>query len=74
MKPKCKVCGKETDMPLHTCDRSKNQNWRIEYEIPPLRAIYHAVAEFCTEAEAREMVRKEQPGWRIRKITVYSEP
>lgn len=44
-------------------------NWTIEYEIPPLRAIYHAEATDCTELEAMMMVSKEQPRWRIRKMT-----
>jgi len=48
--------------------RSKT-NWLIEYEIPPLRAIYHATAENCTEERARMAVLVKQPLWRIRKMT-----
>lgn len=47
----------------------KKSNWIIEYEIPPLRAIYHAAADNCTEQEVRSMVEEQQPMWRIRKIT-----
>lgn len=44
------------------------RSWHIEYEIPPLRAIYTAMANVDSEAAARELVAKEQPLWRIRKI------
>lgn len=44
-------------------------NWTIEYEIPPLRAIYTAEGGPGTEAEVREQVKTEQPLWRIRKMT-----
>lgn len=47
----------------------KRCSWKIEYEIPPLRAIYFAEVDNCTESEAREMVYTEHPNWRIRKIT-----
>ena len=41
---------------------------RIEYEIPPLRAIYIAEAGPCTFAEACEQVKTEQPLWHIRNM------
>lgn len=43
--------------------------WNVEYEIPPLRAIYNAEGGPCTEEELREQIKTEQPLWRIRKIT-----
>jgi hypothetical protein len=51
-------------------DQSVQQkgNWRIECEIPPLRAIYHAEAHDCTKSEATEAIKAHQPLWRIRKI------
>lgn len=52
---------------------TKKCNWRIEYEIPPLRAIYFAEIDDCTEAEARDAIAKEQPRWRIRKLMHSSE-
>ncbi len=56
-------------LPASTCSVAGEKcNWRIEYEIPPLRAIYMAEAGPCTEAEAREQVKTEQPLWRIRKM------
>lgn len=45
------------------------KNWRIEYEIPPLRAIYYAEADDYTESELREALALHQPMWRIRKLT-----
>lgn len=51
----------------------KKGKWVIEYEIPPMRAIYFAWAINSTEDEAREMVRKEQPLWRIRKVQRHND-
>jgi len=51
---------------------SKNKDWIIEYEIPPLRAIYTAEASSFSEAELREDIRVQQPLWRIRKIKLKS--
>ena len=48
----------------------------IEYEIPPLRAIYFAqfdCDERATDQQIRAFIRKENPLWRIRKI-LRSEP
>jgi hypothetical protein len=50
-------------------DGGTKGNWKIEYEIPPLRAIYFADADDCTESEARALVKKEYPLWRIRNVT-----
>lgn len=50
-------------------NRDTRSNWKIEYEIPPLRAIYECAADDCTEAEAREVVRTVHHHWRIRKVT-----
>lgn len=44
-------------------------DWLIEYEIPPLRAIYFAEAADCTEQEARDLVTAQESLWRIREIT-----
>jgi hypothetical protein len=46
-------------------------NWKIEYEIPPLRAIYYCMVEDCTEEEARSAFATQQPMWRIRKLTSF---
>lgn len=56
------------------CAAGEKCNWWIEYEIPPLRAIYTAEAGPCTEAEAREQVKTEQPLWRIRKMKRHNDP
>ena len=44
------------------------KTWKVEYEIPPLRAIYFAEVDAETEAEVWTIVPKEQPTWRIRKV------
>lgn len=44
------------------------QTWKIEYEIPPLRAIYFAEMDAENEAEVREAVAEWEPLWRIRKL------
>ena len=44
-------------------------DWRIEYEIPPLRAIYHAQAELMTKDEIEAEIAKQNPPWTIRKLT-----
>lgn len=46
----------------------KPNEYRIEYEIPPLRAIYFAEITAGSEADAREVVTALEPKWRIRKI------
>lgn len=63
----CNECSGDHGMHMPDCPNLMC-NWKIEYEIPPLRAIYFAEAENCTEAQAREMVRTEQPLWKIRKM------
>lgn len=47
--------------------------WKIEYEVPPMRAIYFAEVDNCTEATAREIVAKAKPLWQIRKLTFKEE-
>lgn len=42
--------------------------FEIEYEIPPLRAIYHCECDAETEQEARDTFKREQPLGRIRKV------
>ncbi len=44
--------------------------WLVEYEIPPLRAIYQCEVDHNSEQEAQEYVKALQPTWRIRKITL----
>jgi hypothetical protein len=44
------------------------KTWRIEYEIPPLRAIYFAEMDADTKSEVEEAVREQEPLWRIRKL------
>lgn len=46
--------------------------WLIEYEIPPLRAIYQAEADGCSEEEIRKIVSEEEPLWRIRRL-IYKQ-
>lgn len=44
--------------------------WEIEYEIPPLRAIYNTECTApLTEGELRQSVEAHQPMWKIRKLT-----
>lgn len=44
-------------------------NYEIEYEIPPMRAIYAAVVEDVRDmAHARVFVEENNPRWKIRKI------
>lgn len=66
----CHYCGGEYGSHAADCRRIKaKRNWLIEYEIPPLRAVYFAEIDKCTESEVRELVKKEQPLWKIRKLT-----
>jgi DnaJ-class molecular chaperone len=46
------------------------KNWLIEYEIPPLRAIYHAQMSEATEDEVRAQCAAQSPPWTVRKLTV----
>lgn len=48
---------------------SDKKTWKIEYEIPPLRAIYWAYTEAKDEDEVRAIVKKWEPMWRIRRLT-----
>ena len=54
---------------IQSWDQSEKFNWRVEYEIPPLRAIYYAEADNCTESELCEAIAVFQPRWRIRNVT-----
>lgn len=45
------------------------KTWKIEYEIPPLRAIYWAYMEAETEDKVRDAVKEWEPLWRIRRLT-----
>jgi len=45
------------------------KSWTIEYEIPPLRAIYWATVDAESEEQVRVSVAEYEPRWRIRKIT-----
>ena len=66
---RCTSCGGEYGAHEPDCQWvSGPHNWCIEYEIPPLRAIYRAEIDNCTMDEAREVVKREQPMWRIRKL------
>jgi hypothetical protein len=50
MKHKCKVCGKETDMPFHTCDRSTlAKKWKKhgEVRLNPDKSIDEIYIEKC---------------------------
>ena len=47
----------------------KMKTYNIEYELPPLRAIYTGSLDAETESEARELFYKAKPGHKIRKIT-----
>lgn len=42
--------------------------YEVEYEIPPMRAIYLAECDAESEQEAREFIAENEPLWRIRKI------
>lgn len=64
-----------TDVPTNTnsCQvfkvREEKTKWKIEYEIPPLRAIMWTFADGkYTEQEAREAFSKAEPNGLIRKI------
>jgi hypothetical protein len=46
--------------------------WKVEYEIPPLRAIYLAECDAVSEEEVKQIVTKEEPLWRIRKLEIIS--
>jgi hypothetical protein len=49
------------------------KTWKIEYEIPPLRAIYFAemdTDDMFTEAEVTEFVREREPLWHIRRMSL----
>ncbi len=48
--------------------------WLVEYEIPPLRAIYLAECDAKTEADVRVEIARDYPEWRIRKITPNAPP
>lgn len=45
--------------------------YKIEYEIPPLRAIYFCEVDADNEAEARRAFAKFKPGHNIHKIEMY---
>ena len=44
---------------------------RVDYEIPPLRAIYAAwyVDDGQTDEQVTEWLAQEKPSWRVRKIS-----
>lgn len=45
------------------------KSYKIEYEIPPLRAIYNVIADKChDESEAEQALLKAHPNARVRKI------
>jgi hypothetical protein len=44
------------------------KNFDVEYEIPPLRAIYRWKCEAKNEQEAKALFKKENPLGRIRKF------
>lgn len=45
----------------------------IEYEIPPMRAIYLAYCDADSEQDARDFIAENEPLWRIRKVTIQQE-
>ncbi len=53
--------------------RARAREWLVEYEIPPLRAIYRAECTAEDEDQVRSIVAKEQPRWNIRKIEVLAK-
>lgn len=66
----CFYCGGEYGAHDPDCRLITGPNtWYIEYEIPPLRAIYRAEMQNLTMDEVKEVIAKEQPLWRIRKLT-----
>lgn len=46
------------------------KSFDIEYEIPPMRAIYHiSIDGVKDEQMARDFIAEKKPDWRIRKLT-----
>lgn len=46
--------------------------WVIQYEIPPMRAVYFTLVKYYTEEKVREMVKKEHPLWKIRQVSKFT--
>lgn len=44
------------------------RQFRVEYEIPPMRAIYIGFFDADSEEALRDYLSKEEPMWVIRKI------
>ena len=48
---------------------SQKKTFEVEYEIPPMRAIYTIdVSKFSNEDELKQHIEKNHPRWRIRNI------
>ena len=46
----------------------KESRFKVEYEIPPLRAIYTIILPGKEGSEIRDSIEKHQKLWKIRKI------
>lgn len=58
-------------LPPNTGEGMEDQKtFLVEYEIPPLRAIYCAECDAVSDADVRAHIAEVQPRWRIRKITL----
>ena len=48
--------------------------WRVEYEIPPMIAIYHTdIHGLETEKMVISFYARQEPTWKIRKVTYLSK-
>lgn len=45
------------------------KTFEIEYEVPPLRAIYRCECDAESEQQARDFIGSEKPLWKIRKVS-----